>query len=97
MDQRLQDASGGRFQSLGQRLSRLGFAPARQQQHDFLTERHHAEHLPAAVLTVFMQRIQSPFGEHGLALHHVQHRLLQFNVQRQLRMELRGAAGCSPL
>ncbi|MNL08723.1 hypothetical protein D3C87_1294570 [compost metagenome] len=38
---------------------------------------------------MFEQCIQTPFGQHGLPLDDFQQGLLQFDVQRQLRMEFR--------
>ncbi|MNS87080.1 hypothetical protein D3C72_1210090 [compost metagenome] len=39
------------------------------------------------------QRVQTPLGQHRLALNGLEQRLLQFNVQRQLRVKLRRCRG----
>ncbi|MNL18630.1 hypothetical protein D3C87_1397840 [compost metagenome] len=91
--ERLQYAPGRSVHCLDQRLAGLRLAPGVEQQRNFLRQRHRAEHLPTGLLTLFEQNIQTPFGQHRLALDHLQQGLLQFDVQRQLRMEFRWCCG----
>ncbi|MNZ72361.1 hypothetical protein D3C78_907390 [compost metagenome] len=85
----LQHASASGVQRLDQCLACFRLPSAAQQQRHFLGQRHGTEHLPTALLAMFEQRIQSPFSQHRLALDDVQQSLLQLDMQRQLRMELR--------
>ncbi|MNK92024.1 hypothetical protein D3C87_1121420 [compost metagenome] len=85
----LQPPSTSSVQRLGQCLACFRFPSAAQQQRHFLGQRHGTEHLPTALLAMFEQRIQTPFGQHRLALDDVEQGLLQFDMQRQLRVEFR--------
>ncbi len=86
---RLYHAASRRFQRLTQYFACFRFAASAQQQGDLLRQRHHTQQLSTGLLTAFQQHIQPSFGEHRLPLNHIEQRLLQFDMQWQLRMKFR--------